>query len=106
MPNGIKGVLDGAALIFFAYIGFGRPATAAGEIKNPRKTIPRSIILALTLSTIVYILVGIISVGLIPYQNLATSSSPIADAVEYGIKIHWLKLFVSFTAIVATLSVC
>jgi len=105
MPNGIGGVLNGAALIFFAYIGFGRPATAAEEIKNPRKTIPRSIILALALSTIVYILVGIVSVGLIPYQKLASSSSPIADAVEYGIKIHWLKLFVSFAAVVATLSV-
>jgi APA family basic amino acid/polyamine antiporter len=105
MPNGIKGVLDGAALIFFAYIGFGRPATAAEEIKNPRKTVPLSIILALTLSTIIYILVGIISVGLISYKNLATSGSPIADAVEYGIKMHWLKLFISFAAIVATLSV-
>ena len=105
MPNGIEGVLNGAALIFFAYIGFGRPATAAEEIKNPRKTVPRSIILALALSTIIYILVGIVSVGLIPYQKLASSGSPIADAVEYGIKIYWLKLFVSFAAIAATLSV-
>jgi len=105
MPNGITGVLNGAALIFFAYIGFGRAATAAGEIKNPKKTIPRSIILALALSTIVYILVGIVSIGLMSYQELASSSSPIADAVEYGIKIYWLKLFVSFAAIVATISV-
>jgi len=105
MPNGIIGVLNGAALIFFAYIGFGRPATAAEEIENPKKTVPHSIILSLVLSTIVYILVGIVSVGLIPYQKLASSGSPIADAVEYGIKIYWLKLLVSFAAIIATLSV-
>lgn len=105
MPNGIVGVLNGAALIFFAYIGFGRPATAAEEIENPKKTVPHSIILSLILSTIVYILVGIVSVGLIPYQKLASSGSPITDAVEYGIKIYWLKLFVSFAAIIATLSV-
>ncbi len=105
MPNGIRGVLNGAALIFFAYIGFGRPATAAEEIKDPERTVPRSIILSLALSTVIYVLIGIVSVGLMPYQKLATSGSPIADAAEYGIKIHWVKLFVSFAAIVATTSV-
>jgi APA family basic amino acid/polyamine antiporter len=105
MPNGIGGVLNGAALIFFAYIGFGRPSTAAEEIKDPERTIPRSIILSLALSTVVYILVGIVSVGLMPYQRLASSGSPISDAVAYGIKLYWLQLFVSFAAIVATVSV-
>lgn len=105
IPNGIGGVLSGAALIFFAYTGFGRPTTAAEEIKDPRKTIPRSIVLAMILSSAIYIMVGIISIGLIPYQNLAHSGSPLADAVDYGIGITWLKLFVSFAAIAATLSV-
>ena len=104
-PNGIKGVLSSAALIFFAYTGFGRPATAAEEIKDPKHTVPRSIVIALILSSIVYILVGIVSTGLIPYQKVANSGSPITDAIEYGIKIYWLKIFVSFAAIVATVSV-
>ena len=104
-PNGIKGVLSSAALIFFAYTGFGRPATAAEEIKDPKHTVPRSIVLALVLSSVVYILVGIVSTGLIPYQKVANSGSPITDAIEYGIKIYWLKIFVSFAAIVATISV-
>lgn len=104
-PNGIKGVLSSAALIFFAYTGFGRPTTAAEEIKDPKHTIPRSIVLALVLSSIVYILVGIVSTGLIPYQKVANSGSPITDAIEYGIKIYWLKIFVSFAAIIATVSV-
>jgi APA family basic amino acid/polyamine antiporter len=104
-PNGIRGVLSSAALIFFAYTGFGRPATAAEEIKDPKHTIPRSIVLSLVLASIVYILVGIVSTGLIPYQNISDSGSPITDAIEYGIKIYWLKIFVSFAAIVATVSV-
>jgi APA family basic amino acid/polyamine antiporter len=104
-PNGISGVLGSAALIFFAYTGFGRPATAAEEVKDPKRTIPRSIILALALSSVVYILVGVVSVGLVPYQKLASSSSPLSDAVRYGIKIEWLQTFVSFAAILATISV-
>ena len=104
-PTGVRGVLNGAALIFFAFIGFGRPTTATEEIKDPETTVPRSIILSLALSTIVYILVGVISVGLIPYQELSASGSPLADAAEYGIKTHWLGLFVSFAAIIATISV-
>jgi APA family basic amino acid/polyamine antiporter len=104
-PKGLGGVLSSATLIFFAYTGFGRPATAAEEIKDPKHTIPRSIILALALSSVVYILVGVVSVGLIPYQKLASSGSPLSDAVMYGIKIEWLQAFVSFAAILATLSV-
>jgi len=83
----------------------GRPAAAAEEIKNPRKTIPKSIIMALALSTVVYILVGVVTVGIIPYNELAASASPLADAVDYGIHLHWLKIFVSFAAILATTSV-
>jgi APA family basic amino acid/polyamine antiporter len=105
MPNGVRGVLNGAALIFFAYIGFGRPTTAAEEIENPEKTVPRSIVLSLALSTVIYILVGIVAIGLIPYQELSASGSPLADAAEYGIGIDWLKTFVSFAAVVATTSV-
>jgi APA family basic amino acid/polyamine antiporter len=65
----------------------------------------RSIILSLILSAIVYVWVRIVSIGLIPYQELAASRSPLADATEYGIAIHWSRLFVSFAAIVATVSV-
>lgn len=104
-PNGISGVLSATALIFFAYTGFGRAATAAEEVKDPERTVPRSIILSLILSSIVYILVGIVSVGLVPYQQLANSGSPLSDAVNSGIKLQWLNVFVSFAAIVATVSV-
>ena len=104
-PNGVSGILSASALIFFAYTGFGRPATAAEEIKDPTRTIPRSIVLSLVLSSIVYILVGIVSIGLVPYQQLANSGSPLSDAIFFGTRIQWLKVFVSFAAIVATVSV-
>jgi APA family basic amino acid/polyamine antiporter len=104
-PNGISGVLSATALIFFAYTGFGRAATASEEIKDPERTVPRSVALSLILSSIVYILVGIVSVGLVPYQELGNSGSPLSDAVEHGIKLEWLNIFVSFAAIVATVSV-
>ena len=104
-PKGLKGILNGAALIFFAFIGFGRPTTTAEEIKNPRRTVPLSVGLALGISFLTYLLVGFTLVGLEPYQQLANSGSPLADAIDYGIKIYWLKVFISFAAIAATLSV-
>jgi APA family basic amino acid/polyamine antiporter len=104
-PNGISGVLSATALIFFAYTGFGRAATASEEIKDPERTVPRSVALSLILSSMVYILVGIVSVGLVPYQELGNSGSPLSDAVAHGIKLEWLNIFVSFAAIVATVSV-
>lgn len=104
-PNGIGGVLSATALIFFAYTGFGRAATASEEIKDPERTVPRSIALSLILSSIIYVLVGIVSVGLVPYQELANSGSPLSDASANGIGIQWLTFFVSFAAIVATVSV-
>jgi len=103
-PNGIEGILRGAALIFFAFIGFGRAPTAAEEIKNPEKTIPRSIIIALSFSAVVYVLTGFVTIGLENYQALGQSGAPIADAAART-EIIWLKILVSFAAIAATLSV-
>jgi APA family basic amino acid/polyamine antiporter len=105
MPNGWEGVLSGAALIFFAYIGFGRAATAAEEIKNPEKNVPLSIIYALAMSIILYLLTSIVTVGLIGYKKLADSSSPLADTIKYGLNFTWLEILVSIAAIAATASV-
>jgi len=105
MPNGVEGILRGAALIFFAFIGFGRAPTAAEEIKNPEKTIPRSIILALSFSAVVYVLTGFVTIGLENYQALSQSGAPIADAAARIAEVFWLKILVSVAAIAATLSV-
>ena len=80
-PEGSVGVLSGAALIFFAYTGFARVTIMAEEVRDPEKTIPRSIYLALGISTVIYLLVSIVAMGLAGSPALAHSGSPLADAI-------------------------
>jgi APA family basic amino acid/polyamine antiporter len=81
LPGGPVGIFSGAALIFFAYTGFGRVTIMAEEVRDPEKNIPRSIYLALGISTAIYLLVSIIAVGLAGAPALAHSGSPLADAI-------------------------
>jgi len=103
-PAGISGILSGAALIFFAYTGFARVTIMAEEVKDPEKTIPRSIFLALAISTILYILVSVIAVGLVGASGLSQSGSPLATAI--GITGSTTAvLLISSGAMIATASV-
>jgi APA family basic amino acid/polyamine antiporter len=103
-PEGSMGILSGAALIFFAYTGFARVTIMAEEVKDPEKTIPRSIYLALGISTVIYLLVSIIAVGLAGAPALAQSSSPLADAIGSTGSTRAL-LMISLGAMIATASV-
>ena len=103
-PAGIPGILSGAALIFFAYTGFARVTIMAEEVIDPEKTIPRSIYLALAISTALYILVSIIAVGLVGASGLSQSGSPLAAAI--GISgSPAAVLLISSGAMIATASV-
>jgi APA family basic amino acid/polyamine antiporter len=82
MPKGVMGVFEGAALIFFAYGGYARVTTVSEEVKDPSRTIPRAIILAIIVSTVLYVLIGVISVGLVGSQRLGAAGSPLADAIS------------------------
>ncbi len=82
MPYGITGVLSASALLFFAYMGFENVARLTEETKNPRKTIPKAMILSVVLSTIVYILVALAVVAIVPWQQLAGSEAPMALVAE------------------------
>ena len=75
------GVLYGAYYIFFAYGGFARVAVIAEEVKDAKRNVPRAILLSLLISTIVYMLVGLIAIGLIGASELSNSKSPLKDAV-------------------------
>ena len=75
------GVLYGACFIFFAYGGFARVAVIAEEVKNAKRNVPRAILLSLAISTAVYILVGIVAVGLVEAPRLSGSRSPLTDAI-------------------------
>lgn len=79
---GISGIFTGAAVIFFAYIGFDAVSTAAQEAKNPQRDMPRGIIGSLLICTVLYILVSGIMVGLISYTQLKGETAPIAAAMN------------------------
>uniref|UniRef100_A0A7C3J4X4 Amino acid permease n=1 Tax=Candidatus Methanomethylicus mesodigestus TaxID=1867258 RepID=A0A7C3J4X4_9CREN len=103
-PNGIYGTLQGAGIIFFAYLGYGRISTLGEEVKNPERNLPLSIMLALGISMVIYILTGTVAAGLMGYQDLAQSGSPLADAASATGSVP-LVIAVSMGAIVATTSV-
>jgi APA family basic amino acid/polyamine antiporter len=103
MPHGGVGILQGAAFMFFAFAGFARITVIGEEVKDPKKTIPRAIILALVISTIFYLLVSYTAIGLVGYQGLADSGSPLADAAhDEG---NTMVLLISLGALAATFSV-
>jgi len=76
------GVLYGACYIFFAYGGFARVAVIAEEVKDAKRNVPRAILLSLVISTIFYILVGIVAIGLVGPTKLANSNSPLTEATN------------------------
>lgn len=80
MPLGFTGVLKGAALVFFAFIGFESVVKLSEECKNPRKTIPRALLLSIVITTVLYILVAISAVSIMDWSALASSKAPLADA--------------------------
>jgi APA family basic amino acid/polyamine antiporter len=76
------GVLYGAYYIFFAYSGFARVAVVAEEVKDARRNVPKAILLSLLISTIFYVLVGIVAVGLVGATRLSNSTSPLTEAIN------------------------
>jgi APA family basic amino acid/polyamine antiporter len=80
LPFGTLGIVQGAAIIFFAYIGFDAVATAAEESKKPQRDLPIGILGALLVATLLYIAVTLVLTGLVPYTQLNTAS-PVATAL-------------------------
>lgn len=81
-PFGFSGVLDGAALVFFAFLGFDSVAMAAEEVKEPQKDVPRGIIGSILIATALYIVVTLILTGIVPFTELGVSD-PVAFAMRY-----------------------
>ena len=80
-PNGFTGIHQGAAIVFFAYIGFDAISTAAEETRNPQRNLPIGILGGLAICTVIYIIVGAVLTGMVPYQKLAVAD-PLARALE------------------------
>jgi basic amino acid/polyamine antiporter, APA family len=80
-PNGFTGVHQGAAIVFFAYIGFDAISTAAEETRNPQRNLPIGILGGLAVCTLIYVVVGAVLTGMVPYTELAVAD-PLARALE------------------------
>jgi len=103
-PYGFAGVFKGAAIIFFAYIGFDALTTAAEEVKNPQRTLPVAIVGSLIISSILYIVVALVLNGILPYSAFKETAAPIAFALQ-NIGIDWASTVISIGAICGITSV-
>lgn len=84
MPFGVEGIWKGAALLIFAYLGFDAVATMAEEVKNPQKTLPKGLIVAMGISTILYIIVGFMLTAIVPFHKLNVPDSLAFAMYEVG----------------------
>ena len=100
---GWSGILRGAGIIFFAYIGFDAVSTASQEAKNPGRDIPIGILVSLAICTVIYVAVGLVMTGLVPYTKLNVAS-PIAVAVQ-ATGLAWLPPIINIGAICGLSSV-
>jgi APA family basic amino acid/polyamine antiporter len=80
-PNGFRGIHQGAAIVFFAYIGFDAISTAAEETRDPQRNLPIGILGGLAICTVIYVIVGAVLTGMVPYQQLAVAD-PLARALQ------------------------
>lgn len=102
---GWSGILRGAGVIFFAYIGFDAVSTAAQEAKNPQRDMPIGILGSLSISTVLYILVAIVLTGIVSYTTLNVAD-PVAVGVNaMGEGMFWLRPIVKIAAIAGLSSV-
>src|SRR5205807_9724224 len=101
-PNGFSGVLTGASIVFFTYIGFDSVSTAAEECGQPQRDLPFGIIATLIICTILYASVSLVLTGIMPYTKLATDS-PVADALK-ALGYNRLRLVVTAGALMGMMS--
>ena len=106
-PNGFTGIHQGAAIVFFAYIGFDAISTAAEETVNPQRNLPIGILGGLAVCTLIYVIVGGVLTGMVPYQQLASSADPLAYALQAAgfQRIGWIVALGAAVSMAAVLLV-
>ncbi len=103
MPNGVGGILKGVSAVFFAYIGFDAISTTAEECKDPQRDLPKGMMWAIIICTILYILVALVLTGMISYKDLDVAD-PLAHVFEV-LNLKWMAGIVAVSAVVAMASV-
>ena len=101
---GWSGVLQGAAIIFFSYIGFDTASTTAREARNPQRDVPLGILTALAISAVLYVGMSMVMTGMVPYTQL-DGPAPVAVAMDAHPEIGWLSGLVKIGAIAGMTSV-
>jgi APA family basic amino acid/polyamine antiporter len=102
-PNGWRGIHQGAAIVFFAYIGFDAISVAAEETRDPQRNLPIGILAGLAVCTAIYVIVGIVATGIVPYGELK-SADPLARALDVA-GLETAGWIVSFGAVVSITAV-
>ncbi|KAF9933000.1 hypothetical protein FBU30_006824 [Linnemannia zychae] len=100
---GVKGMLEGASTLFFAYIGFDSVSTTAQEARDPQVNLPIGIMATIVIATIIYVGISVVTVGVANYSMLV-SDSPMVDAVRLT-NMKWLVVLTELGALAATTSV-
>ncbi|MDA9472350.1 amino acid permease [Enterococcus sp. 5H] len=103
MPFGFSGVVSGAAVVFFAFLGFDAVSMTAEEVKNPQKDIPRGIIGSIIITTILYVIVTLILTGIVPFDALGVKD-PVAFAMRF-VQLDGVAGIISVGAILTLLTV-
>jgi len=101
---GVSGILQGAAIIFFSYVGFDTASTTALEAKNPQRDLPIGIIGALVISTLLYVGMAAVMTGMVPYTHLNVDE-PVAAAMDAHPQLTWLAPLVKAGIIIGMTSV-
>ncbi len=102
-PNGIAGVLKGVSAVFFAYIGFDAISTTAEECKNPQRDLPRGMMWAIIICTILYVVIALVLTGLVPYNTLDVGD-PLAFVFD-KLNMQWMSGIIAVSAVIAMASV-
>lgn len=103
LPNGVSGVLKGVSAVFFAYIGFDAISTTAEECKNPQRDLPRAMMWAIIICTILYVTIALVLTGMVNYSELGVGD-PLAFVFQ-RLNMRWLGGIIAVSAIVAMASV-
>lgn len=105
LPNGIPGVFQGAAVVFFTFTGFNAVTAVAGEVKDPERTIPRAFLIAFGTCFVLYVAISLVATGLLNWTILAVSPAPIESALSVATHNMVIVGFVSLIALSTTASV-
>jgi basic amino acid/polyamine antiporter, APA family len=102
-PNGVGGILKGVSAVFFAYIGFDAISTTAEECKDPQRDLPRGMMWAIIICTILYVVIALVLTGMVNYADLNVGD-PLAFVFN-KLNLKWMSGIIAVSAVIAMASV-